>query len=241
MVLLVPDDSEDVTDDVAEDVEESGQPKAQLDDSEASKATQKVDLDLDDAPFLEDEDEEEDDFEEDEEETPLLEEDDEDEGGFDLSALLKNKLFLIFTGVILVLIAVIIFLLLREPDAPPPPPPAPVEETATEETPVVEETPEILIRLDPFLIEQRDKDNKIRFLDVRILVSTSDDGLARQFKQETYTVRNALYYYMKNKDLQFLSDKNNSDKLKKELLAIINQYMGFGQFETLLFEQYLVR
>ena len=42
MVLLVPDDAEDVTEDVTDD-SSSEQPKAQLDDSEASKATQKVD------------------------------------------------------------------------------------------------------------------------------------------------------------------------------------------------------
>jgi len=236
MVLLVPDDPEEVTEEVTE---VSGQPKAQLDDSEASKATQKVDLDLDDAPFLEDEEEEEEIIPDDEEETPLLEESKES-SGFDFKALLKNKLFLISLGVILLLLVVIIILLLREPEAPPPPPPPPVEETAQKEDEVVEH-PEIIIRLDPFLIEQRDKDNKIRFLEVRVAVSTTEDGLARQFKQETYTVRNALYYYLKNKDLQFLSDKENSDKLKEEMLAIINQYMGFGQFDTLLFERYLVR
>ncbi len=238
MVLLVPDDSDELTDDLSGD--DSGQQKAQLDDSEASKATQKVDLDLDDAPFLEDEDEEEEeDFDEAEEEAPLLEEE-EDQSGFNLADLLRSKFFFIFCGVVVLLIAVIVFLLMRTPEAPPPPPePEPIEEPIEE--PEVIEQPEILIRLDPFLIEQRDKDNQIRFLEVRVLVSTLDNGLARQFKQETYTVRNALFYYLKNKDLQFLSDKNNSDKLKKELLAIINQYMGFGQFETLLFEQYLVR
>jgi len=241
MVMLVPDDSDDLTDALG-DSEESGQPKAQLDDSEASRATQKVDLDLDDAPFLEDEDEEEEEIAFEEEETPLLEEE-EEKSGFDFKALLRNKLFLIFSGVVVLLIVVIVYLLIREPAAPPPPPPPPAEETKQEEVvpEVVEETPEILIRLDPFLIEQRDENNKIRFLEVRVVVSTLEDGLARQFKQETYTVRNALYYYLKNKDLQFLSDKKNSEKLKKELLAIINQYMGFGQFETLLFEQYLVR
>ena len=238
MVLLVPDDSEDVTEEVS--AEASGQPKAQLDDSEASKATQKVDLDLDDAPFLEDEEDEEEIIpDEEEEETPLLEEPSKS-SGVDFKKLLKNKLFLISLGVILLLLIVIIILLLREPEAPPPPPPPPVEEPAKEEEAVVEQ-PEIIIRLDPFLIEQRDKDDKIRFLEVRVAVSTMEDGLARQFKQETYTVRNALYYYLKNKDLQFLSDRENSDKLKKEMLAIINQYMGFGQFDTLLFEQYLVR
>ncbi|CCH47418.1 flagellar basal body-associated FliL family protein [Pseudodesulfovibrio piezophilus] len=244
MVLLVPDDSEDLAEEVFGTSDDSGQPKAQLDDGEASKATQKVDLDLDDAPFLEDEEEEEDELAFSEEETPLLEE--KKKSGFDFKSLLKNKMVLAFGGIILLLIVVIIILLFRSPEeteSPPPPPPQVEEPVQQEIIPeeVVEETPEILIRLDPFLIEQRDKDNTIRFLEVRIVVSTLEDGLARQFKQETYTVRNALFYYLKNKDLQFLSDKNNSDKLKKELLAIINQYMGFGQFDTLLFEQYLVR
>jgi len=239
MVLLVPDDTEDVTN-VTSTGNIAEQPKAQLDDSEASRATQKVDLDLDDAPFLEDEEEEEE-ITEVEEETPLLQEED-GKPRPGLGALFKNKLFITSLGVILILVVVIIILLLREPDTPPPPPPAPVEETQIEEEiPVVTETPQILIRLDPFLIEQKDEEGKIRFLEIRVLVSTEDEGLSMQFKQETYAVRNALFYYLKNKDLQFLSDKKNSDKLKSELLAIINQYMGFGQFETLMFEQYLVR
>lgn len=235
MVLLVPNDADDMSPDSTPGGDR--QPKAQLDDSEASKATQKVDLDLDDAPFLEDEEEEEEvPFAQ--EETPLFEQS-APEKKFDFSALLKNRLFLIALGVILLLIVVIILLLGREPEAPPLPPPPP---KATPSAPKeVAETPDIIIRLDPFLIEQRDKDNVIRFLEVRVLVSTQDEGLAKQFKQDTYTVRNAIFYYLKNKDLQFLSSKENSDNLKKELLAIINQYMGFGQFDTILFEQYLVR
>ncbi|WP_419788083.1 flagellar basal body-associated FliL family protein [Pseudodesulfovibrio sp.] len=242
MVLLVPDDPEEVTDDTASEDVGGGQAKAQLDDTEASRATQKVDLDLDDAPFLEDEEEEEDISSVEEEEIPLLDEG-KKESSLDFKALLRNKLFLVATGIILILLIVITILLLREPEAPPPPPPPPppTEAPKPEPTPQPEEKPEILIRMDPFLIEQRDKEDKIRFLEVRVVVSTQDDGLARQFKQETYTVRNALYYYLKNKDLEFLSDKDNSDKLKTELLAIINQYMGFGEFDTLLFERYLVR
>ncbi|MCG2734063.1 flagellar basal body-associated FliL family protein [Pseudodesulfovibrio aespoeensis] len=213
------------------------QPKAQLDDSEASKATQKVDLDLDDAPFLEDEEEEEE-VAFAQEETPLFEKS-VPAKKFDFSALFKNRLFLIALGVILLLVVIIILLLGREPEAPPLPPPPP--KAAPSAPTEAAETLDILIRLDPFLIEQRDKDNVIRFLEVRVLVSTQDEGLAKQFKQDTYTVRNAIFYYLKNKDLQFLSNKENSDKLKQELLAIINQYMGFGQFDTILFEQYLVR
>lgn len=234
MVLLVPDDADDVTDAPA------GQRKAELDDAAASRATQKVDLDLDDAPFLEDEDEEEE-IEATESEIPFPTEDDaKPKPG--LVALLKNKFVLMGMGVILILLVIIAILLLREPESPPPPPPAPAEEAAAPEPePAVPETPQVLIKLDPFLIEQRDESGKIRFLEITILLSTEDEGLARQFKQETFAVRNALYYYLKNKDLQFLSDEKNSEKLKNELLVIVNQYMGFGQFDTLMFEQYLVR
>ena len=186
MVLLVPDDAEEITEDVTDD-STSGQPKAQLDDSEASKATQKVDLDLDDAPFLEDEEEEEEiEFED---ETPLIQES-EEKKHFDFSALFKNKLFLISLGVIALLAVVIVILLMREPEAPPPPPPTVEKVQPEEKAPeAVEEVPEILIRLDPFLVEQTDSKGQIRFLEVRIVVSTPDDGLARQFKQETYAVR----------------------------------------------------
>jgi flagellar FliL protein len=235
MVLLVPDDADEVTDAPAE------QRKAELDDASTSRATQKVDLDLDDAPFLEDEEEEEE-IGDVEVETPLLAED-KGQTKPGLTALLKNKFVLMGLGVILVLLIVIAILLLREPETqlPPPPPPTAEKTDIPEPGPAVEETPQIIIKLDPFLIEQHDKKGDIRFLEISILLSTEDEGLARQFKQETFAVRNALFYYLKNKDLQFLSDKENSERLKRELLVIVNQYMGFGQFDTLMFEQYLVR
>ncbi len=243
MVLLVPDGPDEIAEDSAENsMEPSGQPKAQLDDSEASRATQKVDLDLDDAPFLEDEEEEEVELEEaPEAESPPEEPKEKKE----LPAIFKNKLFYMAI-VIVALLVVIAFLLFSRPEAPSPPPqpePEPVEQPQVEPVPEPEpEVPgEILLRLDPFLIEQKDEKGAIRFLEVRLVLNTTDEALARQFKQETFTVRNALYYYLKNKDLQFLSDKKNAEKLKQELLAVVNQYMGFGQFKTLLFEQYLVR
>jgi flagellar FliL protein len=49
------------------------------------------------------------------------------------------------------------------------------------------------------------------------------------------------HYYLRNKDLIFLSDKTNVDVLKADLLAVINQYMNNGQFEDLLIENYLVK
>lgn len=242
MVLIVPDDSEEVMEETpVESAEESsGQPKAELDESEASKAAQKVDLDLDDAPFLEDEEEEEIELEEPEEQGLEEEEPAKSKG---LLAIFKNKFFYMALTIAILLI-VILFLLFTRSD-PPPPPPIPEPETPAVEPEVAEEPEvkpnEILLRLDPFLIEQKDSEGTIRFLEVRLVLNTQSEELVRQFTQETFTVRNALYYYLKNKDLEFLSDKKNADKLKTELLAVINQYMAYGRFESLLFEHYLVR
>lgn len=245
MLMVVPDEPEEITEDATEESLSSEQPKAQLDDSETTKATQKVDLDLDDAPFLEDEDDEEESIE-DIEESPLSEER-EEKPKRELPAILRNKLF--YMGlVILLLVVVIVFLLFSRPSGPPAEPEPPQTQEPVEEQPapppVEEEAPEpdaILIRLDPFLVEQHDSDGTIRFLQVRIVVSTLDQQMAQQFNQETFAIRNAVYYYLKNKDLTFLTDKDNSESLKEELLAVINQYIGVGRFETILFEQYLVR
>lgn len=243
-LMVVPDEPEEGAEETAEASDSSQQPKAELDDAEATKASQKVDLDLDDAPFLEDEDDEE---ELEEIEEAPLEEEPEEKPKRQLPAIFKNKLFYmgLIIAVLLIIIAVLLFA--REPAPQTEPAPPGVEEPEPEQPkqpePVVEEVePDaILLRLDPFLVEQLDEKGNIRFLQVRIVLSTTDQQMAMQFNQETYTVRNALYYYLKNKDLTFLTGKKYSDTLKKELLAVINQYMGAGQFETILFEQYFVR
>lgn len=239
MLFIVPDDTDDSA--------AAGAPaeglKAQLDDGgEASRGAKKVDLDLDDAPFLEEEEEEE--QPEPEPEPPALEP---EKPARRLPAWLKNKFLWIAVVVILVALGVVIkFLFLNKPVPPPPPP---VEEKKDEAPPPPEPVEQVkpkdegetILRLDPFWVEQRDKDGNIRFLTVRIVFSTKDQNLARNLTQETLTVRNAVYYYLKNKDLQYLADEKNAERLKKELLTVVNQYMGAGQFENLLFEEYVVK
>ncbi|WP_018123991.1 flagellar basal body-associated FliL family protein [Desulfovibrio oxyclinae] len=246
LLLVVPDEPEELTENGDGDSGSSQQLKAQLDDSEASKASQKVDLDLDDAPFLEDEDEDEEDIE-DFEEAPL-EEEKEEKPKRQLPAFLRNKLFYMGLLILALLIIIAVLLFSRSPAPPEQPetetkaeePAEPQPQTPTPE-PEVQEPEDILLRLDPFLVEQLDEDGNIRFLEIRIVLTTQDQQMALQFNQETFTVRNALYYYLKNKDLTFLTEEKYGDKLKEELLAVINQYIGVGRFDTILFEQYLVR
>lgn len=210
----------------------------------ANKAAQKVELDLDDAPFLEDEDEEDEIPDEEPEELEST-----DEAPVEKKS--KTKLLIVIgIAVIIILLAAILVKLFLFTDTPPSSEEPVVEETL-EEIPktIPEDTPPpppeepgvTLLRMDPFWVEQKDNKNHTRFLIARFAMTTTDPMVVAEFGRKTVILRDAVYFYLKNKDLQFLADKDNVEKLKKDLLVVINQYIVAGQFEEILFEKYLVR
>ncbi|MFW5837501.1 MAG: flagellar basal body-associated FliL family protein [Desulfovibrionaceae bacterium] len=252
MVFLVPDDDELDFDaeeeELSGDEEESQEDKAQLDQGEiATRATQKVDLDLDDAPFLEEEEEDEEEIEEEpdkEREKPKKE-----RKPLVLPLWLKNKFVILgaAAAVVLFLLGFVVNWLFfgEEEQVAEDPQSIPMEQPEPNKTAQPQAKPEapgeILIRLDPFWVEQKDDKGDIRFLFARFALSTTNEKLAGEFQRKLVLLRDAIFYYLKNKDLAFLSDKKNSQTLKKDLLTVINQYMGSAQFDTLLIEQYLIR
>jgi len=224
------------------------QVKAKLDDSELSddlpKALQKVDLDLDDAPFLEDE-----------EEAPAAEKGQAEEAApFPVETegkkpSRKKKLILIAAPVLLLVIGAAVFFLLHKKPAPPP---APVEETPpVEQAPPPEPVPpppeppapkqEIVIPMEPFLVELTDSQGHTRFLTIRFTAVTQEKSVELEFKRNIIVLRDAVYYYLQNKKLEFLTDKNNADVLKKDVLSVINQFIGAQPLDNLLIEDYLVK
>ncbi|HCR13395.1 flagellar basal body-associated FliL family protein [Solidesulfovibrio sp.] len=233
---------------VADDSLDS-QVKAKLDDSELSddlpKALQKVDLDLDDAPFLEDEAEEE---------TPPPAEEaaaspfDEPEAQAKPS---RKKLFIIIGAVAFVLVAGVAayFLFLKKTAPPPSPqetsapaeeaPPPPVAPTPPPEPPAPKR--EIVMPMEPFLVELTDAGGRTRFLTIRFTAVTQEPSVELEFKRNRIVVRDAVYYYLKNKNLAFLTDKNNAEALKKDVLSVINQFVGAQPLDNLLIEDYLVK
>ena len=223
--------------------------KAKLDDSELSddlpKALQKVDLDLDDAPFLEDEPEEAPASQEESgpSETPVVD---------DSAAKASRKKRLIILGLIVLLLlgggAAAYFLVLKKPA-----PKAPVEEQVPHEEPAPPPQmpppppeppapkPEIVLTMEPFLIELTDQKGRSRFMTIRFSAATREHAVELEFKRNYIVVRDAVYYYLKNKSLEFLTDKNNADALKKDVLSVINQFIGAQPLDNLLIEDYLVK
>jgi flagellar FliL protein len=236
MLFMVPDPAEE-----AEAKRSAAQADAMIDTSEASRGAQKVELDLEDAPFLEEEEEVKP-----EEPKPKAEvslEQPKEEKKPLLAG--RKKLIIIGAAALLVLVAAALavkFLFFKGKSAPVPEKTAQnaTKEAATATPPPAPVKPEFQVHMDPFWVEQKQGD-AVRFLIVRILLTTQDEGIVKEFQAKLFPARNALFYYLKNKDVQFLADENNAEKLRSELLLVVNQYVTDGKFDSLLFEEYVVK
>jgi len=95
--------------------------------------------------------------------------------------------------------------------------------------------------MDPFLVELPDKAGRSRFLSIRFSAATTEHAAELEFKRNRIVVRDAVYYYLKNKSLEFLTDRNNTEALKKDVLSVINQFIGPQSLDNLIIEDYLVK
>ncbi|UZP66855.1 flagellar basal body-associated FliL family protein [Desulfovibrio mangrovi] len=227
--------------------------KAQLDTEELSvpdnggsaPSEDKVELDLEDAPFLDDDDEEE-------EAAPppptasepvSLELSTEAKPNA-LKALLGNKKIVIsLAGAGVLLLVLLAWLVLKPAPRPELPPEPEVVTIQPDQAPEPEPEPQdaFVVSWEPFWVEMKDKEGHTRFLVCKFAAPTNNEKLSWEAGSKKTILRDAIFYYLRNKNLVFLSDKTNVDVLKADLLAVINQYMNNGQFEDLLIENYLVK
>lgn len=233
----------DELDDLLNEDEDSA--KAELDTDELTASlpgdSQKVELDLEDAPFLEEDEEEEDEELPEETAAPVALEEPKEE----TPPWYKQKRIVIpaAAAVLLAVVGLVIWFYAR-------PTPPPVEETLPEpeaieietEVPAIEEeVQEFIVSLNPFVVEIKGEDGKIHFLQCRFAAITDSERLSFEVTQKTTTLRDAIFYYLSNKSYAYLSDMKNADALKADLLSVINQYLSTGRVEVLLIEEYLVK
>ena len=246
------DENQEVSLDAEDLLNENGELNEEAVASEENRpSASKVELDLDDAPFLQEDPKEEPEPEEEKPaETPVVLE----KGEKQLTRL--QKILLLFKNKkvlagsisgLLLLIILLVFLLGGDDE-----PPAPVEDQntnagqyETEQTPPAAEVPaippELIITWEPFWVEQIDSDGQIRFLQCQFSAPTMDPGLKQEADIKTLAIRDAIYYYLSHKPLTFLSDQRNAEVLKEDVLGIINGYLTRGQINQLLIESYLVK
>ncbi len=244
MLLLVPEDSSEKPDHAQSGERENGEDQSQenvnLDqaDQGQDRSKEKVELDLDDAPFL-DEDAEEESGEQEKEEEKEQEAGEEEEEK--TRPFWKRWWFLGAASVLLLLIAggILTFFLAKEPT-----PPAKSESSEKKQTKKATKEPKNKTEEDIDLKEfwiPHSTDNGTVFLTCKFTLSTSKEKLAWEIKRKNLIIRDAIYYYLKNKELLFLRNKDNAEKLKKDILSVINQYLSNGQINNLLIEKYLIK
>ncbi|MFO7727247.1 MAG: flagellar basal body-associated FliL family protein [Desulfonatronovibrio sp.] len=215
-----------------------------LDKSELNidRAREKVELDLDDAPFL---DEEEVPEEKEEEPHKIAAEKEKPVPSLErekkyLPAIWKNRKIQASIGVLLILAllaSVFLFFLKDRPHPPEAPEEADVPPEVVEEPePVYEE----LIDFKPFMIELRDGEN-IQFLYSKFSFPAQSEEMAREINDKSIILRDSIYYYLRSQEAIFLRNKDNSDKIKNDILSVVNQYLSTGRVQDLLIEEYLVK
>ncbi|MDO4767263.1 MAG: flagellar basal body-associated FliL family protein [Pseudomonadota bacterium] len=210
------------------------------------KGLQKVELDLDDALFLE--------FEDKEETAPQsLPAPQEEETVQPVARpFWKNSRVLVAASVLLLVgVGSVAFFLpspeepVPQPAAPIPPPPRPEQEFPVSLQPrgfpdPLPDLPAPVFAFDSFQVEHSQA-GQVRLLTCRFGVPEANQTLTLEMREKNIILRDGVYRYLRNKPLAFLSNPANSDKIKADIVAVLNQSLQSGQVSSILFEEYAVQ
>ena len=191
----------------------------------------KVELDLDDAPFLKEQDPP----------PPAKKEDAPLQTTEEVPQPNKKKKLIIIAAaalvVVLVAAAAIWWFVLR---TPPPPPPEPIKPEVivvpTPKSPTAKS--DSVKELAPFVIP-RQTAKGARFLICKFSTVSQSPRVGMEIDQKLIPLRDALYYYLSSKTDEFLLDPANATTIKKDLGGVLNDYLTQGRIEDILFESYL--
>ena len=219
----------------------------------------KVELDLDDAPFLEEDEpapapapEPEAAPEKSAETAPAKIE---AKPGFKallkarLAGLLGNKKRLIIIGGsagLLIVLAVVVNVFLfgeKKPDAPKAPEkPAPVYEVVSGApaplTPAKAPYAH-LVQWEPFLIEQRGEDGGLRFVTCKIAIPAADDAQYVELTAKRVVLRDAVYYFLSNRPPELLSTPEKNKIMRDDIVGVLNGHLA-TVLKDVYIEEYLV-
>jgi flagellar FliL protein len=217
---------------LAIDVQETGDAPDATPKSAAAMA--KVALDLDDAPFLHDE----------EKEKPEERADDSDakaiaEAAARIRARRRKMMIGAAAALLLIVGASVWFFVLRKgPEVPVEPPKPEVVVVPSKPQPQAEKKTYIK-ELLPLVVHHDNPKGGTDFLICKFSVLSSSPTIARDIDLRLLSVRDAAYYYLRSKPISFLTDAANAAAIKKDLVAVINDYLTQGEAEDVLFESYL--
>ena len=216
----------------------------------AGREEGKVELDLDDSPFLDDDEpEQKPEPVSQKKSTQSVEKDDpvqEKPASFKDRLLANRKKLVLAGGAFLLLFAVAIFVnttILSGGDSPAPPPPEPekvaVAQPAAPQPPA--QPPVLVMQLEPFWVELKDTEGDSRFLTLRFNIPTDNPALHGEMSGKVFILRDAIFYYLRNQPIISLRDDAKVQAFKGDLLAVMNEHLGSGKVSEILIQEYFVQ
>ncbi len=221
--------------------------QASLDQEELTneRAREKVELDLDDAPFLEEEEEDQGTQGEAPPEEPQEPEAAEKEKR-PPPPFWKQNIFIIGAagGLLLAIILVGAYYLLS-PEEKAPEPSAPevsqVPEVETEPEELEQEyLPEKEVDLKPFLVELETED-RIHFLFTQFSLSVLGEETPREIHDKKPMIRDSIYYYLRHQESDFLQNERNTDQISQEIQEVVSQYLRPDQLQNIVIQDFRVQ
>jgi flagellar protein FliL len=197
---------------------------------EVPKSARKVELDLDDAPFL--------DFDQTGAVEPASgdkkkpsdrkEASQEQEQALPETEVISKRpsLALLASAVVAVLLMATAVIYLLLPAAAP-------------EPPISRDIPH-LVSFEPFYIEQQGADG-LRFLQCRFAFPAGSAEVERELLTNRLLIRDGLFFYLTRREPAFLTQEEETVSLKRDLLTVINQYLTTGRLDEVLIDEYVIR
>lgn len=215
----------------------SGQTNVNLDDEglkdELPKSVQKVELDLDDALFLE--------FEDNAPKPPAKAPASSIGSEISLATtpvaqapFWKTMWFLGLMVILFLGVSGAAFFVFTAPQSPPP-----IDWAMDDETPVSSNTPypERQFSLKPFVVELK-QGEKIRLLTYAFAIPYSNNTFHKELKEKIIPLRDAVYQYLVSSDLVLPDNPESVEKVKSATITRINQIMDTGQISSLYIAEY---
>lgn len=193
-------------------------------------AMRKVDLDLDDAPFLKEQ----------ESETPAVADAKNLPADQTPKPNSKKKIKLLIIGgaaaLLLVLGAAVWWFFLRTP----PVSPAEIkpEVIVVPSNPTASHPADYVKELAHFVVP-RNVNGVTRFLVCKFSTISKSAGVGAEMDHKMIALRDALYFYLSGKSNDYLLNPDNTVTIKKDLTSILNDYLTQGRIDDVLFESYL--
>ncbi len=95
--------------------------------------------------------------------------------------------------------------------------------------------------LEPFWIQLKNEDNSTVFLVCTFTLITEDSRIFRRLEAEMPKIRDSIRYFLNTKDYVFLTSYTNYPAIKRQLLNVVNKEIILGEFDDILYDNYVIK